>query len=727
MLGWALKKGIQSATGTNALAESEGDTTQIEAPDTPAPVFAARAIRHALFGTPAPGKEPSADDGRVDFVEKSDDATTKDMRSPAKPAGILLTPGTATARRKRVSFDRDVKAGTKSELDLLASNISDSAVRKKSAIQQRLENSRSIKSKKPSEELPKPKKAEPTQTQPTETMANDSDEEWEDDVCNHDVTVDLNEPHSKSGKYWKSEFNKYTEDARTEMEKLVKYKHLAKRYAQQKDAEAVDLNQKLKEEQAKVLQMEKTIAEMAARAGKQGGHSDGETSALMKKLAEKTALAIQYRDQAKELEALLLDQEAAETPHRRRINTSPRTEKTLLEVNRELRRARSELKEMNSLREEVERLKSDLLFAQQRAAKLGEENKRIAEDVAQPSLIKRLEKQLKESKDDTQRKADELSRVRKEFDSLKENAKGQRRQALQVLREKNDRISELEREVKALKEKESSTAHRRSLETVAVKHDGNTREPQSGVASLHRRMDEEKPRPRLQPRRAASAEDLTLDLTQNSRFGDAIDVHLNGNAKGPARRRRSSLDLTASLLEIQEELAKEKQQHIDARRRERCMLTNDYAKPVSNSLEKQPHLSAGQRRVMSDRVNESSPKGITDRARSRRVTSTHSALGTDKDIMRGVLDNITTSRYPSRTTVDRILTESTNSPGIDLVQNRFARLGGFNPNDTVLTANMSRCTLPAERQAAARARLEQKRRERQNFSIRVNDKENMGL
>ena len=38
---------------------------------------------------------------------------------------------------------------------------------------------------------------------------NESEEEWEEaddeDHCMHDITLDLNEPHSRSGKYWKSE------------------------------------------------------------------------------------------------------------------------------------------------------------------------------------------------------------------------------------------------------------------------------------------------------------------------------------------------------------------------------------------------------------------------------------------------------------------------------------------------------------------------------------------
>ena len=57
---------------------------------------------------------------------------------------------------------------------------------------------------------------------PAKNDGADSEGEWEDDVCNHDVTVDLNEPHSNSGLYWKSEFNRYHEEAQAEMDKLVR-------------------------------------------------------------------------------------------------------------------------------------------------------------------------------------------------------------------------------------------------------------------------------------------------------------------------------------------------------------------------------------------------------------------------------------------------------------------------------------------------------------------------
>ncbi|KAF9774640.1 hypothetical protein IL306_007333, partial [Fusarium sp. DS 682] len=192
-------------------------TTQIDQPDTPAPVFAARAFKSALFGTPArPTNQPT----RAIAKDRSE-RTDRESRTPPRPQGILLTPGTGTTRRKRVSFGQDVKKNNNPSKEPDA--------RQRTRLNDALEKaSKSVNQK--------------NTIQPDQ---DDSSDEWEEaddeDYCTHDITVDLNEPHSQSGRYWKEEFEKYHEDAKAEMEKLLKYKQLAKSYAKQKDAEAIEL------------------------------------------------------------------------------------------------------------------------------------------------------------------------------------------------------------------------------------------------------------------------------------------------------------------------------------------------------------------------------------------------------------------------------------------------------------------------------------------------------
>jgi spindle pole body formation-associated protein len=176
-----------------------------------------------------------------------DDA--RDAKSPTKPSGILLTPGTATARRKRVSFGHDVrdnvstKTTSKSGLpdecpgkfpSPWAGNTGD-GLRPRTRLTETMEKARSRVSR--------------SKSGSKESDDEGAWEEVEDLDADPDITVDLNEPHSRSGKYWKSEFQRYHEEAKVEMDKLVKYKQLAKSYAKMKDTEAMDLNAKLKEEQ----------------------------------------------------------------------------------------------------------------------------------------------------------------------------------------------------------------------------------------------------------------------------------------------------------------------------------------------------------------------------------------------------------------------------------------------------------------------------------------------
>ena len=105
----------------------------MEPPETPAPVFAVRAFKHAIFGTPQTTqpkarRHSNADNGRPKDIEykpprpglhrpkSSGDAYTlvnqdaqpvvEPLSSPTK--GILMTPGTAAARKKNVTFGENV-------------------------------------------------------------------------------------------------------------------------------------------------------------------------------------------------------------------------------------------------------------------------------------------------------------------------------------------------------------------------------------------------------------------------------------------------------------------------------------------------------------------------------------------------------------------------------------------------------------------------------------------
>ena len=435
------------------------DTTQIDLPDTPAPVFAVRALKTALFGTPAPrdrraaSKTTTTNEKTTQQIAKPDTPTET---SPVKPAGILLTPGTGTTRRKRVSFGHDVKQGSGGTarasttglpdegpgkvpspwIDRLERTEEDVQPRPKTKLQQAMESSRSRNAK----ENGTDEKDFAQQDKEPEDAWEEVDDESDFEA---DVTMDLNEPHSRSGKYWKSYFETYHSDAKTEMEKLVKYKHLAKSYAKMKDDEALELNQRLKEEQDKVTAMEEKVAEMARQAALTGtGRRRGSESepVLIDELKKQAALATEYKLQVEELESLLQDNIDAGGDGRQwqLRNASPRTQRTLMETQRELRRARAQVRELDKLQEERDRLRSDLKFAEQRASKLVEENRKLTGELAQSATrIQGLEKSLEDS--------------RGSYEKLKDDAKARYLEAQQVLKKRNERISELQEEVESAK------------------------------------------------------------------------------------------------------------------------------------------------------------------------------------------------------------------------------------------------------------------------------------
>ncbi|KAK2004483.1 hypothetical protein LX36DRAFT_665607 [Colletotrichum falcatum] len=686
MLGWVLRRGLEGASGGNRA--NADDTTQIDQPDTPAPVFAARALKSAIFGTPA---RPD-DNNTANMAHRRDaDDSDAESRTPLKPQGILLTPGTGTSRRKRVSFGHDVldnkkfdnKKGKGKESDERLGKFPESftdsggdSASKRTRLTEAMENSRRNKG------TANPR--ERSQTRASGARGDDAEDEWEeadDDQCTQDVTIDLNEPHSRSGKYWKSEFEQYHQDAKAEMEKLLKYKQLAKSYAKMKDAEAIDLNAKLKEEQEKVAQMEKKISEMAVQiSSKRASGEERDNPQLMKDLVKQTAVAAEYKTQVKELAELLDNRDGDEDEgdgrsRRRRQAASPRTHKALLETQRELRKARAQIKENSELREEVERLKSDLLFAEQRANKLGEENKRLAEQ--QPSHNKETAsstKAMEELKEATRQKDEEMRKLRSEFEAYRTDAEATQEDTRRILEKATDKINELKREIKTLK---------------------------AGSADA--------PKPRAAATSLADRE----PVTREHRAHDSDRLAVASKAQKPtADTNRRSLDLVESL---GKKLNATKSHNVrDKYQRDAESLSSE-----EEELVKEPPRRP-QSEIFSNRVNLDKPKWRPFIPRSPR---NREYLGADLNER-----IVTSSEIPSRTTPaprHRFASRDNNAP-IDLLQDRFARLGGPDIDASYAAANMSKSTLPPERRAAAIARIERRKADKKRaVSGQGNDKENM--
>lgn len=116
-----------------------------------------------------------------------------------------------------------------------------------------------------------------------------------------DHTVDLSQPRSRSGQHWKTEYDQYHRRSNREMKKIIKYGQNVKSYAVKKDSEATNLNEKLKRELARVASMESKVSKLATQLNNaqfQGPEEDSDQTRLVSELAQQTALAIRYKQRA---------------------------------------------------------------------------------------------------------------------------------------------------------------------------------------------------------------------------------------------------------------------------------------------------------------------------------------------------------------------------------------------------------------------------------------------
>ncbi|KAL2018337.1 hypothetical protein VTK56DRAFT_940 [Thermocarpiscus australiensis] len=671
MISWALKRNSDSTRD----APVSDDTTQIEQPDTPAPVFAVRALKSALFGTPAPrDRRPAPKTAGEKTAKQNANPQPLTDKSPARLPGILLTPGTGTARRKRVSFGHDVKQGSGGPVRTSTSGLPDECPGKfpspwvdrnadsgqsrlKTGLQQALEGSRKDNNKDGGTDE---KDFAYPGTEPEDVWEEVDDDESEYDA---DVTTDLNEPHSRSGKYWKSHFENYHTDAKAEMEKLVKYKQLAKSYAKMKDAEALELSQKLKEEQEKVKALEEKIAEISRQSAITAKRKPETGSGLLDELDRQTALATEYKQQVEELEALLqenIDEAEDGRPRQCRV-ASPRTQRTILETQRELRRARSQIRELEKLQEERDRLRSDLRSAEQRATKLAEENRKLSGELSQSTTrIQDLEKKLEDS--------------RGLYEKLKDDAKARYLEAQQVLQKKNEKISELQEEIGTLRK------------------DGA--EPRRAPRSVRATSLDEK---------VTALQALESAEEGNARLKDVNETGKRQHRGTEGSKRTSYDDATlASSRALRERIEAEfgtKQQPAAAVFGDRGNLQDSSSSASSgrsaHPRENQPRRVRIDHRSKSGRATTAESKATNgDRVEKRPISRTLSELA---------------RRQPGRA-----LTSETQGLEADPVQTKSARVGGADPNSSAAWSivNTSRTTMPAARRAAAIARLQRKRAER---------------
>lgn len=442
-----------ACTFLTVLGESE--TLFEDPPETPAPMFAVRAFKSAIFGTPHPAQPASPSNRsrkalfqnslpqasallpeplKIVHLESTDrENVTKNLDfeplvSPTK--GILLTPGTGTTRRKNVTFrgigsDEKSKAKDISRANLLGDTISDASLSRSHAAGlmenqprqtsltkalYKAKNGVSENHTNPSLSASKPKK-NPALDRAKDRPVTVVEREWYDHDVVADVTIDLSNPQSRSGQHWKAEFEQYHRKSDREMKKIIKANQNVKSFAVKKDSEASDLSEKWRRELSRVAAMESKVTDLATQLAATRTQDSRETpdqTKLVNDLARQTALAIRYKEKADNYKVALMKKRIKLAPETDRFeDVSPQD--TGAESNQrklDFTLKEHESQEMATLRSELDRFRNSAEAAEEKAAKLETEN------LALQAAIDRLRQEMKTS--ELKRQAKEESFQRRE-------------------------------------------------------------------------------------------------------------------------------------------------------------------------------------------------------------------------------------------------------------------------------------------------------------------------
>lgn len=403
--------------------KGDPETFLEDPPETPAPLFAVRAFKSALFGTPHPSqtvspsnrsRKAAAQNGlpkppalpqdplKTAHLEPKDreDVTQKlDLEALVSPTkGILLTPGIGTTRRKNVTFrgigtDEKLKAGDDNRGILFGDAVSETSSSQSQAaspeenqprqtsLTKALYKAKNGVSDRNIISSPSASKSNKrfSRDRKKDRSANLTVTEGNDLNVADDLTIDLSNPHSRSGKHWKAEFEQYHKNSGREMKKILKINQNVKSFAVRKDSEASDLREKLRRELSKVAVMESKVTDLATQLAatrtKDLKESPDQTK-LVNDLARQTALAIRYKQKADNYKVALIKKNAdlaSETDKLEGIIPEGTGVKSNPGISAPISSDRLS-QEMASLRSELDRFRSSAEATEQKAAKLEMEN-----------------------------------------------------------------------------------------------------------------------------------------------------------------------------------------------------------------------------------------------------------------------------------------------------------------------------------------------------------------
>ncbi|PSK56641.1 hypothetical protein B9Z65_6265 [Elsinoe australis] len=235
------------------------DMTFQEQPDTPAHVFAARAIKYRLWGTPKPPDTTAKPRDRPTSCYGSTSAQQCDpSASPSKPNGILMTPGTANVRRsKTVSFD--AQRNERVQRPQTASrNKSAPVVPGKFPTPSRIDMTA----------MEEPAALPQSQSKLTEKLRNarttNNSNEVRVEIKRKSVTDQEKVGENLSNPLidWKERYEQYSARTEREMKRLIAKQQAAKHYAREKDTAASELAEHLRTERKRISLLESQISNL---------------------------------------------------------------------------------------------------------------------------------------------------------------------------------------------------------------------------------------------------------------------------------------------------------------------------------------------------------------------------------------------------------------------------------------------------------------------------------
>ena len=410
MLGW-----VTGATRSQQDENIDPDDT----PDTPAHVFAARAFKSLLFGTPAPSDAKIERPKRLSRLSTLSDSphrhsTDNVLDPPARPPmqprhsdpmaspskGILVAPGSISTKRKSVTFGalgRDLNVaqdfaelGRRQMEDALPSPIPSPVKVKSSASQQDLRRTlfeeRTGSSGGGKGTIPEYKRQAEADNgnrrnailaaQTTEEPMLDIQPGRSVGMPLEEQTIDLNQPRSTSGQHWKREYERDHGNSKAEMKRLIQYNQMTKSYAEKRDRDAVTMTQRLNAAETKAKSLEKKMQKLTAQlmdVKTQGGDQD----AILNEVANQTAEVMKYQSKAERYRAALRRNEVLQS------NTDDEEETV----------QRAPSTEVANLRSKLARLKVAADKAESHASKMEKENTVLSDRIKQIKTARTLQEQ----------------------------------------------------------------------------------------------------------------------------------------------------------------------------------------------------------------------------------------------------------------------------------------------------------------------------------------------